>query len=136
MFEKTKCLMMHWPCTVMGGDPGHCKTASTWQEAKKSTSKCLGYLKCTNDECQVLVRPHTTTSSRVHQLEKASICGAPLRHIQCTGGDDGKYIVAITHTWSGGVRFINSGFHRHPRHSPASFGLKSGVDIQEVGLRK
>ncbi|KAF9017914.1 hypothetical protein BDZ89DRAFT_1117442 [Hymenopellis radicata] len=69
VFEKTK----RRPCIVTGGDPGHSKTASNWQEAKKSCASALKLLTGlprlggTYDPSVVTIAPPLLHAGRVNE---------------------------------------------------------------------
>jgi hypothetical protein len=108
-FEAAGRLMSHWAAKVGGGYRGGDRSAEVWEEGKKSTRNCLGVIVCDDEDCQYAVRPLTTRSKLVQQLEKScEICGASLTHQACN-------IRAVLWTWLGGVHYEQDGTHNHLR---------------------
>lgn len=116
-FAATKNLISHWATTVSGGDKNRVKDASRWEDGKRPYRKCLGHITCINNDCQIILRPVTETSSREKQLARRCQCGSRLHYHPCAGN-----VRSILYNWQNGVYYRNNpqssstgGFHGHPR---------------------
>lgn len=108
-FKAAGQLMCHWATKVGGGDRSGNALAEVWERGKKSTRSCLGVIVCDDEDCEYTVRPLTTRSKLVQQLEKnCDICGASLIHQACD-------VRAVLWKWSDGVHYEQNGSHHHER---------------------
>jgi hypothetical protein len=107
-FEDTNNLSAHWAMITNGGDRKGNEDALTWPRGKKSTRKCLGVIECDNPLCSIITRPQTKSQQIDSQLRRPCKCGAVLFRQRCD-------VVSHFWKWSGGVHYLNQGFHAHRR---------------------
>lgn len=107
-FENTGNLTVHWAMTTSGGDRKGDDDALVWQRGKKSTRKCLGVIECDNPMCAIITRPQTKSQQIDNQLRRPCKCGAVLFCQRCD-------VISNLWKWSGGVHYLNQGFHAHRR---------------------
>ncbi|KAF5338688.1 hypothetical protein D9758_017577 [Tetrapyrgos nigripes] len=91
--------------------------ATTIAGGKESYKKCLGVLRCTNPQCQVITRPKIEKKILEAQcLNEYCICGFSLEHFDC-----GAMSFLIEYAQVGDdittrlYRYIHAGCHNHPR---------------------
>lgn len=100
----------------MNGGKGSVESPTTCG-GKVSCRKCLGALKCTDNNCPVVVRPVTGGPAKIReQLTCSCQCGGGLKHIQCASrsttiqwGQIGDDISTRKY------RYINGAEHNHSR---------------------
>ena len=107
-FEQAGNLTVHWATTVNGGDRKGDKDALVWERGKRSMRKCLGVIECDNPICTIITHPQTTSQWIANQLGKSCKCGSVLSRQRCE-------VVSHLWKWSGGIHYLNQGFHVHCR---------------------
>ncbi|KAF5319194.1 hypothetical protein D9619_008741 [Psilocybe cf. subviscida] len=107
-FESTKSLMEHWAHEVVGGMRGGDEHALEWENGKRSARRCLGIIQCDNNDCKMIIRPHTKSVRLARQLSGECECGYDLNHIRCNAGSQ-------LWKWSEGVHYFHQGDHHHER---------------------
>lgn len=106
--RATATLRTHWATKVNGGFRKGSDDSNTWEQGKRSTRQCMGIIKCDNSDCQLVIRPQTTSQGISGQLLRRCQCQAVLSHIRCP-------IKSTLWTWHKGIHYSNGGHHNHPR---------------------
>lgn len=101
-------MMVHWACKGHEGRSGT-DSALSWEKGKTLTRECLGIFSCDNPVCEVITRPLTSARARAAQAQSKCVeCGSELVYEGCN-------VRSILYHWSGGIHYVNGGFHMHPR---------------------
>lgn len=104
----TSNLRCHWAVLAGGGDRKGNEHAETWEGGKRATRSCLGIISCSNPVCSIIVRPNVKPDRLDAQLRTPCHCGAALQREKCE-------VRSTLWRWSGGVHYINGGYHVHRR---------------------
>ncbi|KAJ7196708.1 hypothetical protein GGX14DRAFT_318451, partial [Mycena pura] len=112
-FQRSKKFRVKWACSTPGttrqdakrqGD----KLAVRWQDGKRTRRFCLGIIKCDQQNCKIIIRPHVRPAGLRAQLEETCPCGGSLQHYPC--GVESEYWLFQT-----GAHFKHNGTHYHER---------------------
>ncbi|KAF7299331.1 hypothetical protein MIND_00882300 [Mycena indigotica] len=101
-------LRVNWAFETLGSSKGD-TSAESFPDGKLTRRRCLGYAKCNNGNCKIIVRPLTKKPARERQMRAGCACGAELQWHQC--GKISRYWI-----YRDGVHYENTS-HGHP-HPP------------------
>lgn len=110
--ERTKHIQVHWPCITSGPMRGSAGSehADKWKDGHRSQRRCQGIIWCDSPSCRIVVRPKVSHTTFKDQLAHECACGGRLRR-----SDPRCPARQLLYKFSGGVHFIHSGTHNHPR---------------------
>lgn len=121
-FSETDGLMVHWATKTTDGKQksGASRDASHPSFGYRRTRQCWGHIECTNKDCAIVMRPHTTSKAAVNtQCAKPCKCGSELVWKPC----ENRSAVII---WAKGVRYFNGIMDHNHGWLPYKLHLRSG----------
>ncbi|KAJ7574195.1 hypothetical protein C8J56DRAFT_803407, partial [Mycena floridula] len=115
-YHLTNDLVNHWPTTTSGGKPPGDPDSLEWIHGKRLIKRCLDVICCSNQQCQVIIRPLTRADQRSAQiLQPCPLCGSTLSHITCTTPGQPFPATTTIYKWRNGGAQVNLQLRRYHR---------------------